>query len=112
MSRLTVRKSFELRGEEHEVFFREMSVADTQKLLRGQRAAVGDDGKLRAELDYGAEYDRSLLQVQLSMCTDDTGKERKYSNIQQLQNLPQALVAQYIKYAKEAEKEFADTSGN
>lgn len=105
MQRETIKKTFTLRGVEHEVYFREMSVLQTQKLLRGQRMTLDADGKAKAEVDYGAEYDRSLLQVQLTL-TDADGRQ-VYDNVQQLQNLPQAYVAQLIKAAKEAERHFA-----
>jgi len=110
MARLTTKKTFTHRGDEYVVYFREMNVVDTQKLLKGQRAAVGEDGKLRAELDYGQEYERSLLQVQLTLC-DEEGK-LAYANTSQLQNVPTTIVAHYIRLSKEAEKEFADTTGN
>lgn len=105
IQRETVKRTFTLRGVEHEVFFKEMSVLQTQKLLRGQKMTLDADGKAKAEVDYGAEYDRNLLQVQLTL-VDADGKQ-VYENQQQLQNLPQTYVAQLIKAAKEAEKHFA-----
>lgn len=105
MQREIIKKTFTLRGVEHEVFFREMSVSQTQRLLRGQKMLLDADGKAKTEVDYGVEYDRSLLQVQLTL-VDESGKQ-VYENQQQMQNLPQPYVAQLIKAAKEAEKHFA-----
>ena len=105
-----ITKTLKFRGKEEPVFFREMTVADTMKLIRNTKATVGEDGKARQEIDFAAEYERSLTQLQLTL-VDESGK-RVYQTLQAIQNEPSARVAELLKLCKEAEKEFADSAGN
>lgn len=106
----TIEKTLRFRGKEESVYFREMTVADTQKLIRNTKATVGEDGKARQEIDFGAEYDRGLLQLHLTL-VDAAGK-KVFPSVQAIQNEPSARVGELLKLCKEAEKEFADTAGN
>jgi hypothetical protein len=102
----TIRKTYTFKGQEHEAYFKALTVLDTQKLLRGQKAAIGDDGKARMDLDYAQEYERSLMLVQLTLV--DSDGRRVYQSLQSMQNEPTARLAKLIALAKEAEKEWAD----
>ena len=112
MSRKTVEKSYTIDKEEKTVYFREQTGADTRKLLQGQMADLDEAGKVKTRIDFGSEYDRNLLRVQLTLCTDSSGETRTYQNANQVLNLPQSDLGHLIRLALEAEKAFAERAGN
>lgn len=105
-----IRKTYMYQGQEREAWFRELSVADTMKLMKDQKVSVGEDGKPIVQLDIGKEYERSLLLVTLTLC-DEHGT-LVYGGGKQITKEPSSLVAILIKLAKEAEQEHGDGVGN
>lgn len=108
----TIEKTLKFRGKEESVWFREMTVGDTQKLIRNTKATVGEDGKARQEVDFGSEYERGLLQLSLTLVDGPESNKKVYSGVVALQNESSARVGELLKLCKEAEKEFADSVGN
>lgn len=105
-----ITKTYTYRGELREAHFRELSVRDTQQLLRDQNVVMGEDGKPQVALDMQREYQRSLLQVALTLVNED-GK-RVYQSVERMMDEPTSLLSLLIKLAKEAESEYAATAGN
>lgn len=105
-----IRKAYRYKGEERVAFFRELTVADSQKLLKGQVVGVGEDGKPTVQLDIGREYERSLLLVTLTLVDEDGNTV--YGTGKPIAKEPASLVGILIKLAKEAEAEYGDGAGN
>jgi hypothetical protein len=106
-----VTKQYRYKGEERVAHFREMTVADSQKLLKGQVIGVGEDGKPTIQMDLAKEYERSLLLVTMTLVEED-GVTPVYGSAKPITKEPASLVATLIKLAKEAEAEHGDAVGN